>query len=198
MVVRVGAASRRFLIVDRIDTNPLFNTYEAYVIHDKFVSKAPLVLMAFVNDNGDADRLLRKELNYRLGMKEKNVVVDRARFILVYGGDNESFQHVFQGDRSINISEAMLRNEIGHLDDSETEKTALENLVTDMMRITVFGNPNGQKLDDEAKSTLFNGFVEKLEKKKYEECREMIKMLDAETVEKWTELFDKNQQIFWQ
>jgi hypothetical protein len=196
MVVRVGAASDRFLIVDCIDTNPLFIAYEAYVIHHKFVSKAPLVLMAFVNDNGDADRNLRKELNYRLGMQ--NVVLDSAHCILVYGGDNESFQHVFQGDRSIDISEAMLRHEIGQLDDSETEKTALENLVTDMMRITVFGNPNGLKLDDETKLILFNSFVKKLEKKKYEECREMIKMLDADTVEKWSELFYRNQQIFWQ
>ena len=196
MIVRVGTPSRKFLIVDRIDANPLFNAYETYVIHDKFVSKAPLVLMAFVNDTGDAERVLRKELNNRLGMQ--NVVLDRAHCILVYGGDKDSFQNLFQSDRMIGLSETMLRNEIGRLDNSDSENIELENLVADMMLITVLGKSNGQKLDDDAMSTLFNWFVQKLDKKKYKECQQMIKMLDAETVEKWTELLYRNHQIFWQ
>jgi hypothetical protein len=85
MIVRVGGASRKFLIVNRMETNPLFNAYEAYVVHDKFVSSTPLVLVAFVNDNGDAPQNLHKELNNLLWMKQKNIVVDRAHSIVVYG-----------------------------------------------------------------------------------------------------------------
>jgi hypothetical protein len=193
MVVRVGAASRRFLIVNRIDANPLFNAYEAYVIHDKFVSSTPLVLMAFVNNNGVALRHFSKE-SYRLQMEEKNVLVDRAHFIIVYGGT-----YVFQGRQANSISKAMLRNEIGHLEKSDTENSELDNLVNEMMRIIMLGNHSRMRiLDDEAVSSLFNRFVKKLEKKEYKECQEMIKMLNAETVEKWTELLYRNHQIFWQ
>jgi hypothetical protein len=193
MVVRVGAASARFLIVDRIDTNPLFNTYEAYAVNGRFVSSTPLVLMAFLDDNGDALRHFCKE-SYRLQMKEKNVVVDRAHYIIVYGGT-----YVFQGKQANYTSKSMLRNDKGYLDISDRENAALENLVADMIHVIMLGNHSRKRiLDDEAKSNLFNIFVEKLEKKKYEECREMIKMLDADTVEKWSELFYRNQQIFWQ
>jgi hypothetical protein len=85
LVVLVGGASRKFLIVDRIDTNPLFIAYEAYVIHDKFVSSTPLVLMAFRKENGNADQHLREELNNQLWKKQKNFVVDRVHSIVVCG-----------------------------------------------------------------------------------------------------------------
>jgi hypothetical protein len=193
MVVRVGTPSRKFMIVNLIDANPIFNAYEAYAIHDKFVSSTPLALMAFVINNGDSVLNFTRG-TYRLQMEGKNALVDRANFLVVYGGAN-----VFHGKQANYISQAMLRNEIGHLEKSETEKLELDNLVNHLMRIIMLGNHSRMRiLDDEAASCLFNGFVKKLEKKEYKECQEMIKMLDPGIIEEWTELFYRNHQTFWQ
>jgi hypothetical protein len=194
MVVQIGETSRQFLIVDCLDTNPLFNAYEAYVIHDKFVSSTPLVLKAFRKENGKADQNLSKELNVRAEMKEKNVVVDRAHYIIVYGGT-----YVFEDKQAKYTSKSILRNDIGYLDNSEKENAELENLVNSMIRIIMLGDHFRMRvLDDDAALILFNRFVKKLEKKEYKECQEMIKMIDPGIIEKWNEIFHRNQQIFWQ
>jgi hypothetical protein len=126
-VVDVDGASRRFLIVRRIYGNSLANAFEAYLMHDKFVSSIPLVLMAFVNDNGDADQNLSKELTFRAELKEENLVVDRAHSILIYAGDWDSSHTVFQG----NGLQPLLTN--SHLQELkpiifESIRTALANL----------------------------------------------------------------------
>ena len=87
IIVELGSASRRYYITDIIESDPSCNAYEAYMISDKFVSKTPSVLMAYIQDKDDPYQKFFEALKYVVKRKFKNIVVDRTRSIIVFGGE---------------------------------------------------------------------------------------------------------------
>jgi hypothetical protein len=99
MIVELGSASRRYYITNIIESNDICNTYEAYMISDMFVSKTPSILKAYrqdkddtdlpyyLQDKVDTDQNFFDDLKSIVQRKWKNVVVDRTRSIIVFGGE---------------------------------------------------------------------------------------------------------------